>query len=171
MRILVTSLAFISATIFPQCFVRLANAVDVGQEGPSFTVKSVDGAPLQLNDYSGKVIYLDIWASWCSACRQSLPWMEELQSKYGDKGFQVIAVNVDEEREAADNLLREKVKNLLVGFDPDGIVPQLYKASSMPSSYLIDRSGAIVSIHDRINQSEMRRIEEEISKHLSKEPI
>ena len=70
-----------------------ASAVDVGQPAPELPLPA--GAPgLKLADYRGKVVYLDFWASWCGPCRQSFPWMNEIQEKYGKEGLAVIGVNV-----------------------------------------------------------------------------
>ena len=57
---------------------------------------------LDLSAYKGKVVYIDFWASWCEPCRESFPWMQDVQSAFGPQGFVVIAVNVDHDRAAAE---------------------------------------------------------------------
>ncbi|MCB0332590.1 MAG: TlpA family protein disulfide reductase [Bdellovibrionales bacterium] len=146
-----------------------AHATTIEDQKPNFTIPSITGEEISLNKYGGKVVYLDIWASWCSACRHSLPWMSELQKKYGDQGFQVLAVNVDEDRESAEELLRSSNVDLLVGFDPKGVIPELFEASSMPSSYIIGRDGRILFSHSGINKDSMVEIEREIKKYLLQE--
>jgi thiol-disulfide isomerase/thioredoxin len=62
--------------------------------------------PPELNSLQGRVIYLDFWASWCTPCRQSFPWMQDLQTQYASHGLTVIAVNLDQDRAAADAFLK-----------------------------------------------------------------
>src|SRR5579863_797355 len=70
-------------------------------------VASAAAPDLDLNQYHGKVVYLDFWASWCKPCRQSFPWMNRMLDMYGDKGLVIIAVNLDEDRKDADRFLKE----------------------------------------------------------------
>ena len=67
--------------------------------------QAADG--LDLERFRGKVVVVDFWASWCAPCRQSFPWLNEMQAKYGSAGLVVIAVNVDRERAEAERFLRE----------------------------------------------------------------
>ena len=71
-----------------------AHAVEVGESVPDFQLQG-DHSPVSLATGSGKVVYLDYWASWCGPCRQSFPWMNEMQTKYGPLGLQIIAINLD----------------------------------------------------------------------------
>ena len=122
---------------------------------------------VSLSKFKGRVIYVDFWASWCAACAKSLAWLEDLQQKYGEDGFQVIAVNLDEEKgEAHRALEKANVTKLLVGYDPKGNTPESFDVQSMPSSYLIDRSGALISVYRGTKDSEKHQIEQEIQKLL-----
>jgi cytochrome c biogenesis protein CcmG/thiol:disulfide interchange protein DsbE len=62
-------------------------------------------APLDLNTFRGRVVYLDFWASWCGPCRQSFPWMENLKSTYAAQGLEIVTVNLDSDRADADKFL------------------------------------------------------------------
>ena len=64
------------------------------------------GETVALDKLRGKVVYVDFWASWCGPCRRSFPWMNEMQQKYGAKGFTVVAVNVDKKRADAESFSR-----------------------------------------------------------------
>ena len=71
-------------------------------------VPALEAAPPPgLAPISGKVIWVDFWASWCVPCRRSFPWMNTMQSKYGPEGLEIIAVNLDKERALADGFLAE----------------------------------------------------------------
>jgi cytochrome c biogenesis protein CcmG/thiol:disulfide interchange protein DsbE len=91
----------------------------------------------------GKVVYLDFWASWCKPCRESFPWMNSVQSAYAKQGVVVVAVNVDQERALADAFLQQYPAQFQVYYDPSGKLAESYRVVGMPSSFLIDRSGAV----------------------------
>ena len=97
--------------------------------------------PLDLDALRGRVVYLDFWASWCGPCRQSFPWMQKMVDAYGDRGFTVVAVNVDADRVAADEFLRRFHSTFDLRFDPKGELPERYDVKGMPASFLIDRRG------------------------------
>jgi cytochrome c biogenesis protein CcmG/thiol:disulfide interchange protein DsbE len=102
---------------------------------------------LDLTSLRGRVVYLDFWASWCGPCKQSFPWMESLKSVYGDAGLEVIAVNLDTKRAAADKFLKQFQPTFDVRFDPTGELAVFYKVHGMPSSVLIDRHGVTRFTH------------------------
>lgn len=114
---------------------------------PELTFTTATGEPLSLATLRGKVVYLDYWASWCAPCRQSFPWMEQMQARYGERGFVVLAVNVDRERAEAQRFLAASPAQFRIAYDPNGDTARLMKVKGMPSSFLIGRDGAIVSSH------------------------
>jgi thiol-disulfide isomerase/thioredoxin len=136
----------------------------VGQLAPDFEIKNEQGKSTSLNALKGQVVYLDFWASWCGPCRQSFPWMNNLQSKYASKGFQVIAVNVDAKQEDAKKFLAQVQGNFKIVYDSNGLTPKLYGVKGMPTSYLIDKNGRVVFEHQGFNQSKTNLIEKEIEK-------
>ena len=91
-------------------------------------------AGLNLNDYDGKVVLIDFWASWCGPCRQSFPWMNEMHEKYSDDGLIVVAVNLDNDLAAANRFLADYPASFHVHFDDD-------------KSFLIGRDGKMVERH------------------------
>lgn len=102
---------------------------------------------LDLENYSGKVVMLDFWASWCVPCRRSFPWMNQMQEKYGQDGLVIVAVNVDREVENAAAFLQEYPANFEIIYDPDAELAKEYEVEVMPSSFIIDREGKIVDRH------------------------
>ena len=113
------------------------------QKAPGFTLPG-QNKTIQLAKYRGKVVYVDFWASWCEPCKRSFPWMNELQTLYGDDGFHIIAVNLDESREEANAFLKKMPAKFDIAFDKSGKTAEAYKLKAMPSSYLIDRNGELV---------------------------
>jgi len=141
-------------------------AVELGDKAPDFTLISNDGGSISLSKFAGKVVYLDVWASWCSTCIKSLKWMNQLQERYGSEQFQVLAVNVDENRKDAEKALAGAASKILVAFDPQGITPQRLNVSAMPTSFLIGRDGSLIAVHSGLDDEARKEIERQIEMSL-----
>ncbi len=113
---------------------------------PAFTLPSTQGE-ISLDKLRGKVVYLDFWASWCGPCRKSFPWMDNLQSRYGKDGLQVVAINLDKDKALADKFVADLQPQFTIAFDPAGKVAEQYKLMGMPTAFLIDRQGRIYDTH------------------------
>jgi thiol-disulfide isomerase/thioredoxin len=105
----------------------------------------VAAAPLwpMLESLTGKVVLLDFWASWCSPCLRSFPWMNELQQRHAGDGLVVVAVNLDQERALADDFLRKVPAAFRVEYDARGTIARQFGVQTMPASFLIDRRGQV----------------------------
>lgn len=101
----------------------------------------------ELQKYKGKVVYIDFWASWCVPCRKSFPWMHEMQKEYAKEGFTVLSINLDSKPELAQKFLEENPYNFPIFYDHKGEVAKAFKLKGMPSSYIVNREGKIVSAH------------------------
>jgi len=142
-----------------------AMALDKGSAAPVFDLKGVEGN-INLAKYQGKLVYLDFWASWCGPCRQSFPWMNELQSKYGAQGLQIIGVNLDQKNEDARQFLTTTPARFLVAFDPAGATPRSYGVKGMPSSVLIGPDGKVIFEHAGFKEADRAALEEKIKSSL-----
>ena len=119
-------------------------AVEPGQKTPDFAVEHLrDGSLISLDQYKGRVVYLDFWASWCVPCLKSFPFMEALQKQYGEKGLVVLAISLDESRDDAVAFLQKTQSSFVVGHNSSGDIATKYNVQAMPSSYLIGRDGTI----------------------------
>ena len=123
-----------------------ALAATTGEPAPAFTLPEAGGAPVALEKLRGKVVYVDFWASRCGPCKRSFPWMGEMQKKYGDGGFAVVAINVDKKRADAERFLAVTPGAFTIVYDPAGSVAGAYDVKGMPTSYLVDRAGKIVAV-------------------------
>lgn len=157
----IPALALVSAM-----FCSFAQSAPLGHLAPDFELSGGGDAAVKLSALRGKVVYLDFWASWCGPCRQSFPWMNDLQAKYGSRGLQIVGVNLDAKGSDARKFLSENNGNFLLAFDSKGVTPKLYGVKGMPTSYLIDRDGRIVSEHTGFNFSKTSGLEKEIEKLL-----
>ena len=146
---------------------RLALLVLIGLASVSHAFATND---LELERYRGKVVVLDFWASWCAPCRQSFPWLNEMQAKYGPQGLVVIGINVDRERADADKFLRSVPAKFELTFDPAGVLASRYEIPGMPSSFIVDRTGRIVAKHIGFRTSDREQREAELAKWLAALP-
>lgn len=136
------------------------------QSIPNVTLNT-DRGRINLHQYKGKVVYLDVWASWCTPCRKAFPWMNDMQKRYQKLGFKVIAVNVDQETDKAKEFLQKYPAFFTVAYDPNGKVPKNFGLKVMPSSYIIDRNGKIIEEHKGFIPSKKQSREKAIRKALA----
>ncbi len=117
------------------------------QSAPDFTLASLSGSNLRLQEQRGNVVMLNFWATWCGPCRREMPQLNRLYGKYRDAGFVLLGVNVDEDRARAAGLAQKLGVQFPVLFDPAQSVTRLYDLGSMPATVLIDRDGRVRYIH------------------------
>ncbi|MEY4754300.1 MAG: hypothetical protein RJA44_1975 [Pseudomonadota bacterium] len=144
-----------------------AAQADAGQPAPDLRLPGLQGE-VRLAELKGKVVYLDFWASWCGPCRQSFPWMNEMQARYGARGFQVLAVNLDARREEADKFLAQVPARFTVAFDAKGDSARQYEVKGMPSSLLIGADGTILARHAGFRDEQRKELEAAIVAALAK---
>ena len=118
--------------------------------------------PAALDARPGAVVLVDFWASWCTPCRRSFPWMNDMLDRYGDQGLQIIGVNVDKERELADDFLAETPARFELRFDPAGVLAESFDVIAMPSSFLLDAEGNVVASHFGFRYADAAAYEAEI---------
>ena len=126
------------------------------------------GAGKSLQQYKGKVVYVDFWASWCGPCAQSFPFMNQLHQELQGKGFEVIGVNLDEEPEEAKGFLAKTPARFTIVADASGQCPEQFGVKAMPSSYLIDREGVVRHIHLGFKNSESGQLRQQVQDLLEK---
>jgi peroxiredoxin len=130
--------------------IKIAPQIDllgVGSTAPAFHAKDLRTArPTTLADYRGKVVLLNVWATWCLPCRVEMPSMERLYRRLGGGGdFRVVAVSIDEQD---DSMVMSFARELGLSFDilhdQTAAIKQAYQATGVPESWVIDRDGVIV---------------------------
>lgn len=120
--------------------------VGAGSRAPAFSAVNVrTGRPTSLADYRGKVILLNVWATWCQPCRVEMPSMERLHRKLGGKDFDVVAVSIDEgDSSAVTKFAQELGVTFDILHDRAGAIQRIYQTTGVPESFVIDRDGIIV---------------------------
>lgn len=113
---------------------------------PSYTVPTLEGESFTLPDRKRRVLFLNLWATWCAPCREEIPELISLQQKYAGQQFDVIGVNVDvrENESAVRRFARDASINYPVVLDPEGKMASLLNAFVLPTSALLDRSGKVI---------------------------
>jgi thiol-disulfide isomerase/thioredoxin len=85
------------ATRLPRTAAAKVELPSAGNPAPDVTLKDLDGRDISLAQYKGKVVLVNFWATWCDPCRFEIPWLIDMQQKYGAKGFTVLGVAMDDE--------------------------------------------------------------------------
>jgi cytochrome c biogenesis protein CcmG, thiol:disulfide interchange protein DsbE len=149
-----------------------AQALETGDAAPALKLPTATAsAPMELAALKGKVVYVDFWASWCGPCKQSFPWMNDMQSKYAERGLEVVAINVDAKMADAQKFLAISPARFTVAFDAAGVTPKQFAIKGMPTSYLIDREGKITRVHSGFRDSDRSELEGAIVAALNSEKV
>jgi peroxiredoxin len=141
--------------------------VEEGDMAPNFTLPVLGGGEASLADYKGKVVLLNIWATWCNPCREEMPSMEQLYSNMKGKPFEILASSID----TGDSEVGPFVKKLGLTFpillDKEKKVNNLYQATGVPESFIIDKNGVVRDhILGPVNWSNPNAPENQLIQHL-----
>jgi cytochrome c biogenesis protein CcmG/thiol:disulfide interchange protein DsbE len=147
-------LGIVLLLIFTVRSISFAGLPAPGQQATDFTLPGLfDEKTISLKDLKGKVVLMNIWASWCTSCKDEMEDLMFVQEQYGPRGFAFMAVNIDNTAASAIEFmgrLEVKMKKKPAGFflyDKDKLVPKAYLQRAMPTSYLIDREGKFRKIY------------------------
>ncbi len=139
---LVFAFARISAAVIPPWEIEgLKN-----KPAPQFAAEDMQGEKHSLEDYRGRVVLLNFWATWCSPCRREMPALIKLHERYRDKGVVLLAISVDESKAAIKAFTRKLPLPFPVISDPEENISSLYKVFAYPTSFLIGKNGRIEEI-------------------------
>ncbi len=132
----------------------------VGAPAPEIHVESLAGKDLGIGDYRGKVVLLDVWASWCGPCKQELPMLDDMAKRLRADGVEVLAVSIDQERANLVKFLKARPRwSLTIAHDPRGAIADRLAPEKMPTSYIIDREGIIRYVNSGFEPSDAAVIE------------
>ena len=110
-----------------------------------FTLANLDGSKASLSSFKGKVVFLSFWATWCGPCKQELPSIEALYQKLSSRGLVVLAVDLAEEKGKVAQFVKENNLTFPILLDGNASVGSAWGASSIPTNYLLDRSGRVIA--------------------------
>jgi len=141
--------------------------VGAGDTAPDFELPAMGNElPMSLADFTGRVVYLDFWASWCGPCRKSLPLYEEMKGEFPEDRFEIVAINLDEDRYDAIRFLEKHPVSYTILLDPAGTTASQWQIQAMPSSFLLDGDGQIIKAWAGFTSSHLEEIQNEIRSSL-----
>lgn len=122
-----------------------ATGTEVGARMPEYSAMGLDGSKFELESKKGKVVLLNLWATWCGPCRFEIPELQLIHDRYAAKNFEVIGVSVDESGiESVRDFVKEHEMTYPVVLDAEGKLANVFQTSVLPTSVVIDRNGRIV---------------------------
>ena len=138
--------------------------VSVGKALPRIVVHAVSGGTtIDLASMKGRVVLLDIWASWCGPCKEEMPLLDDMASRLRGKGIEIVAVSIDEDKASAESFLSARPKwTLTVAHDPEGKVPELLQPPKMPTAYLVDGKGVLRYINAGFERTDAKKLEDRL---------
>ena len=138
-------------------------------------LKNLDETTFKISDKRGKVLLLNLWATWCGPCRDEMPTFVRLQDKYRDEGFEIIGLNTEENdtREVIERFASEMKLNYTLVWADLHLQNELVKISGfggIPQSFLVDREGRLRGIFKGAGKRELAKLEEIVDRVVSEEP-
>jgi thiol-disulfide isomerase/thioredoxin len=138
-------------------------ALEVGKPAPQFSLPDLDGKQISLEQYKGKVVLLDFWATWCGPCRMTMPVLEKLRKEYADS-LVLLAINLQEPRDEVRNYMQQQGLKSHVLLDEKGSLGEVYGTEAIPMQVLIDKEGIVREVKTgfspRLEQQLRQRIQQ-----------
>ena len=122
-----------------------APPADVGAPAPGFRLPDLAGNEVALEDYRGRVVLVNFWATWCKPCEDEMPAMDRLYQEFAPTGFELLAVSVDEGIEEVEAFQERLRLSFPILHDPDKDASEAYQSYRFPETFLIDRDGTLVA--------------------------
>ena len=123
---------------------------------PDFTLQNLDGDKVSLSDYKGKKVFLNFWATWCPPCKAEMPDMQEVYEETKNNDIVILAVNIGDSQKDVKQFIDERGFEFPVLLDLDQQVAKVYDITAIPTSYFIDKNGAIInSIRGAMSKNDM----------------
>lgn len=110
---------------------------------PALALMNVDGREEALEDFRGKVVLLNNWATWCPPCKAEMPSLQKFYEAHAAEGFTLVAVNAGDPKVPVDEFVKEYGLTFHVWLDPDGAALEAFRNGNLPNSYVIDRAGMV----------------------------
>lgn len=143
-----------------------ANAGQVGSSAQDFSLTDLKGNVVALKQLRGKVVFLDFWAPWCDPCREELPALDVLYKKYGNDGFEVIGIDIDDSERLLSEFLQKVPITFTVLSDKKGVTKREYGIRTLPTAFIIGRDGVIRYVHMGFGKEFLQMYEKEIAELL-----
>jgi cytochrome c biogenesis protein CcmG/thiol:disulfide interchange protein DsbE len=146
LKLLLTILFVVVASVLLIFFLEYEpKQIQVGFPAPNFTFPDLNGQQVSLSDHRGKVVLVNIWATWCPPCKEEMPSMQKLYEKFKGENFEILAVSIDSTgRDAVAPFMRTMNLTFPALLDPKEEIRSLYGVTGVPESFIIDQDGIVV---------------------------
>ena len=134
----------------------------IGTMAPAFSLVDLNGKVITLEQFKGKVVFLDFWAPWCIPCREELPELDKLNKKFHNEGLEVIGISIDASEKNVAAFLKKVPLGVHIVIDKKNEVSDAYRVSSLPTGFIIGRDGIIQRIHKGFSRESIPIYEKEI---------
>lgn len=139
----------------------------LGKHGPDFSQKTVAGGnTVSMHDLSGKVAIVDFWATWCDPCRKSFPKLEQLNAKYSASGLKIVGISEDDDKAGIPAFASDLGAKFPLVWDENKTIASKWQPKSMPTTFIVDRTGTVRFVHLGYHDDEEAVIEREVKSLL-----
>ena len=135
----------------------------IGKQVAQFTLPDPQDQPLKFDQFAGKYVMIDFWASWCAPCRKSFPTMRKIYQQYKDKGFEIYSISIDENKKAWLKAVEEEKNPWAQALDNQDISHKGFAITGVPTTYLIDPEGKIVAKQVGFDENTQGPVEEKLA--------
>jgi peroxiredoxin len=146
-----------------------ANAGQVGTSAPDFSLMDLNGTAATLQQFRGKVVFLDFWAPWCDPCREEFPSLDALYKKYNKDGLEIIGISIDPSEELITEFLRKVPVAFPVLIDKKSATRRAYNLRTLPTAFIVGRDGVIRYMHMGFGKEFLQMYEKEIVELLKQQ--
>ena len=138
----------------------------LGAKSPDFELAAQSGGDhVSLGSEAGKVVIVDFWATWCDPCKESFPHYQAMVDKFGGK-LAVIGISVDDEPDGIKDFAKQTGAKFPLAWDEGQALSRQYEPSTMPTSFIIDKSGVVRFVHSGFHSGEEKEIEQQVESLL-----
>ena len=123
------------------------NSLETREPAPNFTLALIDGGNFNLNDYTGRPVLINFFASWCLPCREEMPVLEKIVHEYEPKGVVFLGIAVDDTEEKMKDFIAKYGVTFPVGLDKTAAIQKSFGLYGIPTTYFIDKQGIITYFH------------------------
>jgi thiol-disulfide isomerase/thioredoxin len=148
-----------------------STAAETPRPAPACDLEAFDSpAAFDMRQLAGDVLYVDFWASWCTSCAKSFPFLNALHREFREDGLRIVGINLDEDIDDAKAFLAKRPAEFVLAVDASGQCPRAFGVTAMPSSYLVDREGTIRHVLVGFRSGEAEDVRRKVQQLLAEQP-
>jgi cytochrome c biogenesis protein CcmG, thiol:disulfide interchange protein DsbE len=141
-KILILALLFGMFAFFAYSLVSHGKHTDVGDKAYNFELPNLDGSTTKLSDFTGKMVVINVFATWCQPCKEEAPELQAFEKDYGDK-YNLVMLNKGETKDNVKQFLKKFPSNATYLFDYNAKITKMYNTTGQPETFVIDKKGII----------------------------